>query len=56
LQIFYQFPQKIDISASNVTAISLCQKIRQNKNSPILDEFKIVLVFPKPGKAKQFIG
>jgi hypothetical protein len=33
LQIFYQFLQKIDILASNVPAIPLCQKIRQNKNS-----------------------
>jgi hypothetical protein len=33
LQNFHQFPQKIDILASNVTAILLLQKIRQNKNS-----------------------
>jgi hypothetical protein len=46
LQFFYQFPQKIDILASNVTAISLCQKIRQNKNSNengIFGRFKIAV-------------
>jgi hypothetical protein len=46
LQIFHQFPQKNDISASNVTAILLLQKIRQNKNSNengIFCHFKIAV-------------
>jgi hypothetical protein len=44
--MFYQFPQKIDISALNVTAILLLQKIRQNKNSNengIFCHFKIAV-------------
>jgi hypothetical protein len=42
LQIFHQFPQKIDISASNVTAILLLQKIRQNKTVMKMGFFAIL--------------
>jgi hypothetical protein len=42
LQIFHQFPQKIDISASNVTAILLLQKTVKTKTVMKMGFFAIL--------------